>query len=250
MGTVLAVVSGKGGTGKTTTAAAVASCLAALGHRTLCIDCDAGLKNLDIALGMTDCAVTDLMDVVTGRTPLKDAVYPHMTIKDLFFLPAPVSVLPEQIDADGFRETVAQAREEYEYTVIDAPAGVGAGFRLAAAAADTVIVVSNGDLLSMRDGQCVVQELLKLDCQDVRMIVNRVKRRRFRSSRMTVDDIIDTVGARLLGLVSEDEDVILAANRETPLILCSDGEAANQFLRIARRIAGEDVPLGRIKNRR
>ena len=244
MGKNIAVTSGKGGTGKTVTAAAVASCLAALGHRTLCLDCDVGLKNLDLALGLTELAVMDFSDVLSGAAELSDAVTAHPAIDGLFFLSAPTGVRPDDIDTEAMRRLGDRIRETYDFCLIDGPAGIDAGFRLAAAAADSAIVVSSGDAASLRDGQRTVIEHTKLGIDDIRLIVNRVRPFFFRRTSSTVDDVIDTVGARLLGLIPEDRSVMLAASLEKPLILYKNGgPAARQFLAAARRIAGEDVPL-------
>lgn len=248
MGKNIVVTSGKGGTGKTTTTAVLASCLAVLGHKTLCLDCDVGLKNLDLVLGLSELAVMDFSDVLSGSTELSEAVTAHPSIDNLFFLSAPPCIGAEAIDVSEMKRLGNMIREEYEYCFIDCPAGIGAGFRLAAAAADAAIVVSTGDITSLRDGQRAVIELSKLGIDDVRLIVNRVKTSFFRRTRSTVDDVIDTVGARLLGVIPEDEDVILAGSMEKPLILYKNGgRAARQFLDAAKRTAGENIPLGRLR---
>lgn len=243
MGRIIVITSGKGGTGKTTTAAAVASCLAALGHRTLCVDFDAGLKNLDISLGMTDFAVTDFLDVLQGRAFLEDACTEHLKIPGLYFLSAPAFAGHEEIDPPAMARFYAACRAEFDYCLVDCPAGMGAGFSLAAAGADTAIIVATGDSASMRDGARVTGALSSLGVSDIRLLVNRIRPRQLRRIRATVDDVIDTVGARLIGLVSEDDAVYLAANTGVPLVLYSRKGAAMQYLRAARRIAGESLPL-------
>ena len=246
MGKVIAVTSGKGGTGKTTTVGAVSSCLAALGKRTLCIDCDAGLRNLDITLGMTDYAVSDLADVLYGDRPLEAACSEHPSIPGLFFLSAPPEVLPSLSEADcgRMRELMDRARENFDYCLIDSPAGLGAGFKLASSGADMVIIVTTPDAASIRNAQRAAEELRASgSAAELRLVVNRVKSRRMRRSGLTVDDIIDTSAVRLLGVVREDGDVPLSANREIPLVLGTTGGAAKNYLNIARRINGEEIPL-------
>ncbi len=245
MGAVTVITSGKGGTGKTTSAAAIASCLAALGHKTLCLDCDVGLKNLDLALGLTDLAVMDFSDVISGRVELTDAVTAHPSIDGLFFLSAPSYISPECISIEEMCLIMEKIRGEYEYCLIDSPAGLGAGFRLAACCADSAIVVSTFDASSLRDGQRTVAELLSLGMKDIRLLVNRVRPKLFRRICATVDDIIDAVGARLIGLIPEDDDVIIAGSLEKPLVLHSRGAAARQFLAVAKRITGIEIPLGK-----
>ncbi len=243
MGKVIVVASGKGGTGKTTSVGAISSCLAALGHKTLCMDCDAGLRNLDIIIGMSEYVVSDFSDVLGGLVSLDEAISEHPSISGLFFLPAPAFSRPEDIDPDAMASLVEQIRENFDYCLIDAPAGIGPGFRLAAGSADMAIIVSTGDISSLRDGQRVAEELRNMGIDEIRLIVNRVYPRSFRRIGATIDDAIDTVGAILIGLVEEDEAVFFSSNSETPLILIERKKAALQFLRIAQRVAGERIPL-------
>ncbi|MGE4484899.1 MAG: septum site-determining protein MinD [Oscillospiraceae bacterium] len=246
MGTAIVITSGKGGTGKTTSVGAIASCLAVLGHRTLCIDCDVGLKNLDLVLGLTDVSSTNFCDVIDGSVSLDDAVCAHPQIENLFFLSAPITRKPEDISAEAMKSLVLQAKDVYDYCLIDSPAGLGAGFRLAVSGADMAIVVATGDAASLRDGQRVVAELIDTGIRSIRLLVNRVRPRLYRRVSATVDDVIDSVGAQLLGMIAEDDAVIVSANMETPLILYENKNAAAQYLRIARRLSGEKVPLGKI----
>jgi len=167
---------------------------------------------------------------------------------NLFFLSAPSNIGPEEIDREKMEELVSEVREKYDYCFIDAPAGLGAGFRLAACTgADMAIVVTTGDTSSLRDGQRVVAELGKAGVQEIRLIVNRLKPNLLKQAKATVDDIIDVVGAQLIGLVTENEMVMLAANKEVPLILCNTNRAMQQFNRISRRISGDYIPLGKVK---
>ena len=246
MGTAIAITSGKGGTGKTTTAAAVASCLAALGKKTLCLDADAGLKNLDIALCMPDAAYMDFYDVIQGKAALDRAAASHPSIKNLYFLTAPVSVPPEDINIDDMKKLISDIKEKFDYCVIDSPAGIGAGFRLAAAGADMAIVVANCDLSSLRDGQRTVIELHALGIKNVRLLVNRVRPRVLRLLRSTIDDVIDAVGAQLIGLISEDDGVSLSAGAKVPLIMYDTKKAGMQYLRVTRRLLGDRIPIGRV----
>lgn len=245
MGTVIAVTSGKGGTGKTTLSGGLGSCLAALGHRTLCIDCDVGLKNLDLVLGLTDLSLMNFEDVMTGRVSLEDGAVPHPDIENLFFLTAPSTLDPENIDREKMAELLSQVREEFEYCIIDGPAGVGAGFRLAAANADMAIIVAGGDGMSLRDGQRTTTELAKLGVTNVKLVLNRIRPRLLSQIQANADDMIDTVGAQLLGIVPEEEGIMKAGCTETPVVLTDDKNAREPFLRIARRVTGERVLLSK-----
>ena len=152
MSTVIAVTSGKGGTGKTSLVGAVGSCLAAMGHPTLCIDMDVGLRNLDLTLGLTDRARMDFSDVLQGRCPLERAVVEHPQIQGLFLLTAPLT-LPQQITEEDMASLLRLARLSFDYILLDAPAGLGEGYRLAVCDCDRAVVVSTTDASALRYGQ-------------------------------------------------------------------------------------------------
>ena len=242
MGEAIAVISGKGGTGKTTVCAAVAACLAACGKRVLCIDADVGLRNLDIALGMADLSVASFTDVMSGRAALRDAAV-HPVLEQLFLLTAPVRESESRIDVASFADLLKQAKREFDFCLIDAPAGLGAGFRLATCCADRCLMVTTPDLASMRDAAHTA-DLLQLDGKrGLYLVVNRVRPRMFRRLEMTVDDIMDEIGLPLLGVIPEDPDVLLAAAEGNALIFATDGGAAEACLRISRRLCGDMLPL-------
>jgi septum site-determining protein MinD len=236
------MTSGKGGTGKTASTSAVSSCLAAIGYRTLCIDCDIGLRNLDIALGMTNYSVTDFADVLDGAASLEEACHEHPDIDKLFFLSAPMYRDASEVSPDAMAAMCRAAREKFDFCIIDSQAGIGSGFRLAAADADVAVVVTLGDGGGLRAAQTVTAILGDMGVAEIRLLVNRVLPRRYKRLGATIDAVIDAVGARLIGFVEEDEAVAMAGATSTPLVLYSDGRASRQFLDIARRLAGEPVP--------
>ena len=243
-GTAIVITSGKGGTGKTSTAGGVAACLAAMGHRVLCIDGDIGLRNLDLTLGMTDRALMDFTDVIQGRCSLEKACVEHETVKNLFLLTAPVT-LPGDIGEEDMRQLLSQVREQFDYCIIDCPAGVGQGFRLCTCGADRAIVVSNPDAAALRDGQAAVQRLRSLEIP-MHLVVNRIKPKLLRKLRMDVDDAMDNTGLPLIGMVPEDEMVTLAAARGVSIITVARKGAAQAYYNIARRITGQRTPLMRL----
>jgi len=247
MGKIITIASGKGGTGKTTTAAALASCLAARENKTLCIDFDAGLRNLDIALAMTDYAVMDFVDVVSGRIPLTDACSESPLIPNLFFLSAPIGEIPEDIGASAISAMYEEVRSEFDYCIIDAPAGVGRGFKLANSGVDMSIIVTTGDIYATRDATIAADALRTLGVNNIRLIVNRVVPKKLREINTTVDDIIDTTGVRLLGLVAEDKNIFSAIHSSTPLVLYKKRKSAYNFLAAAGRLTGENIPLRKLK---
>ena len=245
MSTAVVVTSGKGGTGKTSLTGGVSSCLAALGRRVLCIDMDIGLRNLDISLGLTDRALMDFTDVLEGRCSLKRAAVPHPVIKNLYLLTAPLTLSPGISEA-RMKAFLRTAREQYDYILMDSPAGMGEGFRLAVCGADRAIVVSTTDASALRDAQRVVS-LLSRQLPSIHLVVNRVQPKLLRRLHTTIDDAMDAAGLPLLGVVPEDEQVMLSANQGKPIILASRKGAAVAYLNIARRLMGERVPLMHIR---
>ncbi len=243
MGELFAVLSGKGGTGKTSVCAGIAVALAAEGKRVLCIDCDVGLRNLDISLGLADSGALSFLDVCEGGYPLEKAER-HPDYPTLSFLTAPMNRSVEQIDILTFGDMLQLARERFDYVFLDAPAGVDAGFRLVTAAADRFLVVTGAGPGAIRDA-CRVADLLELaGKKHVRLIVNRVDRDMLSAVRLTVDDVMDTAGLPLIGVVLEDPNVTLAASFGKPVLrYAKRSDAAKAFRRIARRIQGLPEPM-------
>lgn len=242
MGEAVAFVSGKGGTGKTTVCATIAACLAACGKRVLCIDADIGLRNLDIALGMAQLSVPTFTDVTEQRCRLGDAAE-HPVLKDLFLLTAPVRESEDAIAAASVQALIAEAKEAFDFCLIDAPAGLGLGFQLATASADRCVLIATPDLASLRDAARTADVLRLARKQSLHLVVNRIRPRMFRRFSMTVDDMMDEVGLPLLGIIPEDADVLLAAAEGCDLIFATDGGAAEACLRISRRLCGDPLPL-------
>lgn len=243
MGTAIMVTSGKGGTGKTSLTAGAASCLAALGKRVLCIDLDIGLRNLDLALGLSDWAVMDFSDVMADRSPLLSAAVEHPEIPGLYLLTAPLT--PDGLDNERFREVVEEAKESFDFVFMDSPAGLDGGFQLAMAAADRAIVVSAVDPAALRDAQRAVAELHALP--QLHLVMNRVQPKLIRKLRTSIDNAMDAAGLPLLGVVPEDSAVTMAAAAGVPLVLTTYKGAAPAYLNISKRILGQRVPLLRIR---
>ncbi len=243
MGELIAVLSGKGGTGKTSVCAGVSSALAEAGCRVLCIDCDVGLRNLDISLGLSDSNALSFADLFGGGYLLEE-LQPHPLLPSLYFLTAPINCEPEQIDSGAFRELLRRCRERFDYILLDAPAGVDAGFRLAAAEADRILLVTGPDPAAIRDAARAGDVLELMGKQSIRLVVNRVDPRVVTAVKLTVDDIMDAAGLPLLGIVPEDPAVLLAASFGKPLIRYSRrSAAATACKRIALRIRGIPSPI-------
>lgn len=243
MGEVFAVLSGKGGTGKTSVCAGIATALAEQGLRILCVDCDVGLRNLDISLGLPDSSALSFLDVCEGGYSL-DAVSWHPNYPSLFFLTAPMNRAVEAIDPEAFSDMLRQAKPRFDYIFLDAPAGVDAGFRLAAAAAERFLLVTGSGPAAVRDASRVGELLELMGKTDVRLIVNRVRRDMLKTLRMTIDDVMDTAGLPLTGIVLEDPNVTLAASFGQPLLrYARKCPAARSFRKIAGRIQGFHEPI-------
>ena len=244
MGTIITVTSGKGGTGKTSITGGVAASLAQMGRSVLCIDMDIGLRNLDISLGLNDRALMDFSDVALGRCPLARAAVSHPDLKGLSLLTAPLS-LPASLTADKVRALLRTAGGMYDYVLIDSPAGLGTGFRLATCGADRVLVVATNDASSLRDAQRTVAELDRI--RQVHLVMNRIQPRLLRKLRTTIDDAMNAAGLPLIGVVPEDPQVILCANQGLPLTSRGHRGAALACWNIAQRLEGRQVPIMRIR---
>ena len=240
MGKVIAVLSGKGGTGKSTATAALACALSELGRSVVCVDADAELRNLDLCLGLGDQALRDYGAVLPGVCPLEKARVASPHYPTLRLLAAP----PEPV-REGFRELIGRLRQDYDYCFLDYPGGLGSVLEEAAELSDLVLMVVTADPCSHRDAERTAQLLREKGCREARLLMNRVNGKLLKSQEMTLDDSIDQVGLRLIGYVPEDSRVILALSQGLPLLRYGKDRrgAAAAFRRIAKRIDGQKVPI-------
>ena len=247
-GQCIAVVSGKGGTGKTSFVAGVGAALSLDQKRVLGMDCDVGLRNLDLALGLTDRALMDFSDVAQGRCTLDSAVVEHPKLPGLFLLTAPVRSRGRPVSEEQMAQLLRGVRRRFDYCLLDAPAGLGTGFLLATCAADRAVVVTTADASSLRDAQHTVMELNRFRSGTLHLVVNRVRKKMLRSMHATIDDAIDKAGLPLIGVVPEDDALPLCLNQGVPLLLAGGQQpAASAYRNIAKRIQGGKAPLLRIK---
>jgi len=242
LGEVIAVLSGKGGTGKTSVCAGLAQALAEAGNTVLCIDCDIGLRNLDISLGLTGLGALSFMDVLQEDFSLSQASS-HPDFPTLRFLTAPVNLSADQVDPEAFGGLLHAARDSFQYILLDAPAGIEAGFRLAAGSADRILLVTGPDPGAIRDAGRAGEALELMGKTQVRLIVNRISTKLASAMALTVDDIMDRAGLPLLGLVPEDSHVTMAAVFGKPLLKYTRRGAAAACRRIARRLMGRQVKV-------
>ena len=243
MGELFAVLSGKGGTGKTSVCAGIATAMAEQGLRVLCIDCDVGLRNLDISLGLSDSGALSFLDISEGGYPLSRAAK-HPLYPTLFFLTAPMNRPVDKIEPEAFCGMLRQARAEFDYIFLDAPAGVDAGFRLVSQAADRFLLVTGSGPAAVRDAARVADILELMGKKSIRLIVNRVNKDLLNTVRLTIDDVMDTAGLPLCGIVPEDTSVTLAASFGRPLLQYARRcPAAKACRRISQRIQGFHQPI-------
>ncbi len=242
MGKVTVITSGKGGTGKSTVTAGLGAALVRRGGRVLLIDCDAGMRGIDLMLGVSGELVFDIADIINGNCSPASAIYPCKTLPELYILPAPQNVRDE-LSPSVMKQLTRALKGYYDHILIDCPAGIGTGFETAAAPADRAVLVANPEPLSVRNGNKVRRKLEYCSIGDVRLIINRFNERKFRKMGVysDLDAVIDEAGARLLGVVPEDNAASSASQRGLPI----EGhlKAAFAFDRIAARLEGKEMPL-------
>jgi septum site-determining protein MinD len=242
---IILICSGKGGVGKTTLTANLGIALARQGHRVAVLDADFGLRNLDLLLGLENRIVYTAQEVLAESCRLEQALVKHKQEPNLSLLPAGNPRMLEWLTPEDMQKIAGLLAERFDYVLIDAPAGVEQGFRNAAAAAREAIVVTNPEVSAVRDADRVIGLLNSMDIRPVQLILNRVRPKMMASQEMlSVDEVTELLALPLLGLVMEDEQVIVSTNRGEPLSLgSSNSVAARGYANIARRIGGEDVPL-------
>lgn len=246
-GRVIVITSGKGGVGKTTTTANIGMALAAIGERVALIDADIGLRNLDLALGLENRIVYDIVDVVEGRAKLRSALIKDKRHQNLSMLPAAQTRDKSAVSPDQMKQVIADIQAEgFTFVLIDCPAGIEQGFKNATAGANEAIVVINPEMSSVRDADRIVGLLESQDLRNPMLIVNRLRPRMVKSQDMlSVEDVQDVLGTsvKLLGIIPEDEAIITSTNRGEPVSM-SEGTLSGQAYRnIARRLLGEEVPF-------
>ncbi len=242
--TVVTISSGKGGVGKTTAVANIAVALAAHGKTVVCIDSDIGLRNLDVVLGLENRIVYDLVDVVEGRCRLRQAMIRDKRLENLFLIPAAQTRDKSAVSPSDMVRLCDELRPDVDWVLIDSPAGIERGFRNAIAPADKVIVVTNPEISAVRDADRVIGLLDAEGKGPASLIINRVNPALVRRGDMlAVEDVLDLLAVDLIGIVPEDENVLIASNKGQPLALDGKSKAGLAFQNIARRLLGEQVPF-------
>lgn len=243
---VITVTSGKGGVGKTTVTANLASALAMNGKKVVAIDADIGLRNLDVVMGLENRIVYDLVDVIEGRCRLRQAMIKDKRQPELYLIPAAQTRDKMAVSPSDMILVCDQLRQEMDYILVDSPAGIERGFRNAIAPADQVLVVTNPEVSSVRDADRIVGLLEAEEKGPGYLIVNRLKPQMVaRGEMLSVEDVLDILAIELIGVIPEDETILISTNQGLPVAMSSaNGSSASQaFRNIARRLLGEEVPL-------
>ena len=244
MGEVIVITSGKGGVGKTTTVANVGTALSLRGKRTVVLDADIGLRNLDVVMGLENRIVYDIVDVVEGACKLKQALIKDKRFENLYLIPAAQTRDKDAISPEQMKELCSQLKESFDYILIDCPAGIERGFKNAIAGADRAIVITNPEVSAVRDADRIIGLLEANEITDVKLAINRVRYDMVeRGDMLGKEDIIEILRIELIGIIPDDEAVIVSTNRGEAAIMNPKSKAGQAYKNIATRIMGEDVPL-------
>ncbi|RMF89950.1 MAG: septum site-determining protein MinD [Nitrospinota bacterium] len=242
-GRAIVITSGKGGVGKTTTTANLGVALAQSGKRVVVVDADIGLRNLDVVMGLENRIVYNLVDAIKGRCRLRQALIKDKRIENLFLLPASQTDDKTAVTPEQMQQVSTELKKEFDFILFDSPAGIEQGFRNAVAGADEAILVTTPEVSAIRDADRVIG-LLQASANEPQLIINRLSAAMVqRGDMLDREDIIDILGIPLLGIIPEDEGIIVSSNRGVPIALNNTYAAGAAFRRIARRLLGEDVPL-------
>lgn len=244
MGTSIVITSGKGGVGKTTSSANIGTALALLGKKVCMIDLDIGLRNLDIVMGLENRIIFDIVDVATGTCKLEQALMLDKRVPGLALLPAAQHRDKSVISPEQAKQIVDELKRTYDFVIIDCPAGIEHGFKVAVAGAEQAIIVTTPENTSVRDADRVIGMLEAERIMNPKLVINRIRPKMVQKGDMLdIDEIVQLLGCDLLGIVPDDEAIISNANKGEPTVLKPDSKAALAYRNIARRILGDSVPL-------
>ncbi|MGI6576045.1 MAG: septum site-determining protein MinD [bacterium] len=245
MGQVIVITSGKGGVGKTTTTANLGTALALLGNSVVLVDADIGLRNLDVVMGLENRIVYDLVDVTSGVCRLKQALIKDKRFNDnLFLLPAAQTKDKTAVSPDQMADLCERLKKQFDYILIDCPAGIEQGFKNAIAGADRAIVVSTPEISAVRDADRIIGLLEAAEKGSPELIINRIRSSMVKKGdMMDIDDMIDILAIKLIGVVPDDDNIVISTNKGEPVVLNPGSKAGIAFRNIAGRIMGEEIPL-------
>lgn len=244
MGEVIVITSGKGGVGKTTTTANLGTGLSLKGKKVVLIDTDIGLRNLDVVMGLENRIVYDLVDLVEGACRTKQALIKDKRFEGLYLLPAAQTRDKNSVTPEQMIKLCDELREEYDYVLIDCPAGIEQGFKNAIAGANRAIVVTTPEVSAVRDADRIIGMLESQEIKNPLLIINRVRGDMIKKGdMMSIEDILDILAIQLVGVVPDDENIIISTNRGEPLVTDGKSLAGKAYRNITDRIMGEEVPF-------
>jgi septum site-determining protein MinD len=250
-GKVLTITSGKGGVGKTTTTANIAVALAAMGGRVVCIDGDIGLRNLDVVMGLENRIVYDIVDVVEGRARLRQAMIKDKRLPELNLIPAAQTRDKSAVSPADMIKLCDELRADFDWILIDSPAGIERGFRNSIAPADVVLVVTNPEVSAVRDADRVIGLIEAEEKGPGQLIINRVKIDMVkRGDMLSTDDVLDILAIPLIGVIPDDEGILVSTNRGAPAAMDDKSRSGQAFRDIAKRLSGEEVPFMSLEDNR
>ena len=244
MGEVIVITSGKCGVGKTTTTANLGSSLAEAGKKVVLVDTDIGLRNLDVVMGLENRIVYDIVDVIEEKCKLRQALIKDKRFEELFLLPAAQTRDKTAINEDQMKELTKKLKEEFDYILIDCPAGIEQGFKNAIAGANRAIVVTTAEISAIRDADRIIGLLESSEIKNPELIVNRLRPNMVKKGEMMeVEDIVDLLSVDLIGVVPDDEYIITHTNKGEPVIRNKRAPSGKAYIEIARRVLGENIEV-------
>ncbi len=243
-GKAIVITSGKGGVGKTTATANIGSVLASEGQRTALIDVDIGLRNLDVLLGLENRIVYDLVNVVEGECRLEQALIKDKRNSNLFLMPAAQTRDKDAVSPEEVQELVEKLKEEFDFVLIDSPAGIEQGFRNAVAGADEAVIITTPEVSALRDADRIIGMLQAAGLDDPRVVINRINREMVKKGDMLdVADMLEVLAISLLGVIPDDERIVVSTNRGEPVVFDSSSQAGEAFRNVGLRLLGQEVPF-------
>ena len=244
MGEVIVITSGKGGVGKTTTTANIGTGLVMRGKKVALVDTDIGLRNLDVVMGLENRIVYDLVDVVEGTCRLKQALIKDKRFNGLFLLPAAQTRDKTAVSPEQMKDLMEKMREQFDYILIDCPAGIEQGFQNAIAGADRAIVVTIPEVSAVRDADRIIGLTMASEIEDVKLLVNRVRPDMVkRGDMMDINDTLEILGIDLIGVIPDDEAIIRSTNVGEPIVAAQSSLAGRAYMNVVDRVLGQEVPF-------
>ncbi len=244
MGEVIVVTSGKGGVGKTTTTANLGAALALKDKKVVLVDTDIGLRNLDVVMGLENRIVYDIVDVVEEKCKLRQALIKDKRFNELFLLPAAQTRDKSAVNEEQMKELTSKLKEEFDYILIDCPAGIEQGFKNAIAGADRAVVVTTAEISAIRDADRIIGLLEASELKNPELVINRIRPNMVKKGEMMdVTDIVDLLSIDLIGVVPDDEYIITQTNKGEPVVSNKKAPSGKAYMEIARRILGENIDI-------